>query len=105
MSGFRLVPYKMTYGRSAWQDVNYYRRQRAAIVANAQSLLDTANSSLFGALQNQVSGAANNAAQAALDRVNALALATKDTVNKQIDQAQSLLGSTTGSGSSVNTIA
>jgi len=103
MSGFKLVPYKMNFGRSAWQEISYYRKQRAAIVANAQSLLDTANSSLFGALQNQVSGAANNAAQVALDRVNALAQATKNNINTQIDQAQSVLNTT--SGSSVNTVA
>jgi hypothetical protein len=102
MSGFKLVPYKMNFGRTAWQDIKYYRAQRAAIVANAQSLLETGASSLFGALQNQVSGSANNTAQVALDRINALAQATKNNVNTQINQAQSLLNNT---GSSVNTIA
>jgi hypothetical protein len=103
MSGFRLVPYRLHFGRSAWQEVNYYRAQRAAIVANAQALLDTASSSLFGALQNQASGAANNAAQVALDRINALAQATKTKVTSQIDQAQAVLNAS--KGSSVNTVA
>jgi hypothetical protein len=103
MSGFHLVPYQMTFGRSAWQDIKYYRAQRAAIVADAQSLLDTGSSSLFGALQNQVSGAANNAAQVALNRINALAQATQTNVNSQISQAQTLLSAS--SGSSVNTVA
>jgi hypothetical protein len=102
MSGFHLVGYKMTFGRTAWQEMKYYRAQRAAMVQDAQSLMDTASSSIASALQNQVSGAANNAAQAALDRINVLAQATQTNVNKQIDQAQSLLGS---SGSSVNTVA
>jgi hypothetical protein len=102
MSGFHLVGYKLTFGRTAWQEMKYYRAQRAAMVQDAQSLMDTASSSIASALQNQVSGAANNAAQAALDRINVLAQATQATVNKQIDQAQSLLGS---SGSSVNTVA
>jgi hypothetical protein len=103
MSGFKLVPYKLTFGRTAWQEMNYYRKQRAAIAANAQSLLDTANSSLFGALQNQASGEANNAARVALDRINALAQATKANVNSQLDQVQSMLNASTGS--SVNTVA
>ncbi len=103
MSGFRLVPYKTNLSRSAWQEIKYYRAQRAAIAANAQSLLDTGTSSLFGALQNQVSGSVNNTAQVALDRVNALAQATKTNVTSQIDQAQSLLNA--GTGSSVNTTA
>jgi hypothetical protein len=101
MSGFKLVPYTLTFGRTPWQEIKYYRAQRAAIVANAQGLLDTANTSLFGALQNQVTGSANNAAQVALDRINALAQATQNNVNSQIDQAQSLFST----GSSVNTVA
>jgi len=101
MSGFKLVPYTLTFGRNAWQEIKYYRAQRAAIAANAQALLDTANTSLFGALQNQATGSANNAAKVALDRINALAQATQNNVNSQIDQAQSLFST----GSSVNTVA
>jgi len=107
MSGFTLVPYRMTFGRTAWQEMQYYRAQRAAIVADGQSLMDT-SSSLFSALQNQASGSANNAAQVALDRINALAQSTSDNVNSQLSQVQSLLDSANGissSGSSVNTVA
>jgi hypothetical protein len=103
MSGFKLVPYKLHFGRTSWQEIKYYRKQRAAMVSNAQSLMSTASTSLFGALQNQVSGSANNAAQVALDRINALAKATQTNVNSQIDQAQSLLSAS--KGTSVNTTA
>ena len=60
MSGFKLVPYGMNFGRTAWQDIQYYRAQRAAIVSDAQSLMDTASSAIETALQNQVSGAASS---------------------------------------------
>ena len=103
MSGFKLVPFKMTLGRTAWQEMNYYRQQRAAIVANAQSLMATASSAIETSLQNQVSGAANNTAKIALNRIKAQAQSTKNKVNSQISQAQSLLKTTTGS--SVNTVA
>lgn len=102
MSGFTLVPYKVTFGRTAWEEIKYYRAQRASIVADAQSLMTTASSSIATALQNQVSGSANNTAQVALDRINALAQATSDNVNRQNDQAQALLNASTGS---VNTVA
>ena len=102
MSGSHLVPYKMTFGRTAWQDMQYYRAQRVQMAQDAQSLMDTASSAIQTALQNQVSGAANNAAQAALDRIHALAQATSTNVNKQISQAQSLLNAS--SGSSVNKV-
>jgi len=108
MSGFKLVPYGMNFGRTAWQDIQYYRAQRAAIVSDAQSLMDTASSAIETALQNQVSGAANNTAQIALDRINALAQSTSNNVSSQIDQAQSLLDAANGtssSSSSVNTVA
>ena len=103
MSGFHLVSFKMTFGRTAWQEMQYYRGQRAQMAQDAQSLMNTASSAIQTALQNQVSGAANNAAQAALDRINVLAQATKNNVNSQIDQVQSLLNAS--NGSSVNTVA
>ena len=54
MSGFHLVAYKMTFGRTAWQDMQYYRAQRAQMVQDAQSLMDTASSAIQTALQNQI---------------------------------------------------
>jgi hypothetical protein len=82
MSGFHLIPFRFGRQRSAWQELQYYRAQRAQFVQDAMSITQTLAASFEVALQNKISGAANNAAQAALDRINALRKATAANVNQ-----------------------
>jgi hypothetical protein len=107
MPGFHLVPLRMNFGRTAWQDIQYYRAQRAQFVQDSIALMGTASSSIESALQNQLSGSVNNAAQVALNRLNALQAASSSSQDSQLQSILSQLNasSTSTSGSTVNTVA
>ena len=107
MSGFHLVPLRLKFGRSAWGDLQHYRAQRAAFVQDSISLMNSAASSIQTALQNQSTGAATNAAQSAVDRLNALQ-AAQNSSSTDLQSILSQVGASSSSsttGSTVNTTA
>ena len=90
--------------RSAWQDIQYHRQKRAEFAAQDQANMDAMNTALSTALQNNISGASTNAAQAPLKRVQSAAQDNVDANNKQIDDAQNLLNQASkAAGSSTTT--
>ncbi len=56
MSGFHLIPFRFQTQRTAWQDMQYYRAQRAQMMQDAQSSLDAANAAFHTAQQNLIGG-------------------------------------------------
>ena len=92
---------------SAWQDIQYRRERRGAAIKQRLDLMNGAGTAIAGALQNNISGFASNAVQAAVARIQADAKAKSVEMTKQIDDAQRVLDATkasTGSGG-VNTVA
>ncbi len=82
MSGFQLVPFRFQTQRTAWQDIQYYRAQRARMMQDAQSSLDAANAVFHSAQQNLIGGMTNIAQQRALDRLQAELQAKLKTAQK-----------------------
>ena len=92
--------------RSAWQELEYHRVLRAAALQDELDAVTAINSAMSAALQNNISGSATNAAQAALKRVQAAAKAKNAETTKNIDQAQKLIDNTKaslGADASANT--
>ena len=83
--------------RSAWQDMEYHRIRRAAAMKEDQANMDLINSAMSNALQNNITGASNNAANAALKRIQAAAKAKNAETIKALDKAQSLVDKTKAS--------
>jgi hypothetical protein len=77
--------------KSAWQDMHDRRAKRAEAIQKDLATMDTVNMSMSNALQNRITGAASNAAQAALVRLQNSAKASSELMTKQIDAAQSVL--------------
>jgi sensor histidine kinase regulating citrate/malate metabolism len=93
--GFRRISWVKT--RSAWQDMQYHRKRRAAAIKRHTAMMDAINAAFSAAQQNKISGMANNAAQAALKRVQALGQTKLDEMTKKIESAQSLVDQTQSS--------
>jgi hypothetical protein len=90
--------------KSAWQDMQDRRQQRAKYIQNDLDNMDAINTSMSTALQNNITGASTNAAQAAVTRLQALANTTSANITAQIDAAQSVLNQTqTASTSTTST--
>ena len=87
--GFRRIKWFTT--PSAWQDLQHRRERRSAAIKQHLDMMDAISGALSNALQNNISGIANNAGQAALKRVQAEGKAKSAEVVKQIDSAQSVL--------------
>src|SRR5690348_6631903 len=103
--GFR--HFKWLNTPSAWQDLQQRRQRRAAAIQQQLDRMNSINTALTSAHQDQISGAASNAAHAALSRVQAEGKAKSAEITKQIDNAQSVLDaakSATGS-TTVDTVA
>jgi hypothetical protein len=96
--GFRRFKWLST--PSAWQNMQNRRERRGAAIKAHLDMMDGINAALSNAQQNQLSGMAKNAAQAALTRVQADAKAKSAAVVNQIDSAQSVLGAAKAAGSS-----
>jgi hypothetical protein len=79
---------------SAWQAMQQQHARMAKISSDFQDASSSASSTMFGAIDDQVSGLATNAAQAALTRVQAEVQAKADASTKQLDDAQSLIDQT-----------
>jgi hypothetical protein len=86
--------------KSAWQDMQEHRMRRADAIERHTAMMVSVNRAFFGAQQNKISGMANNAAQAALKRVQALGQAKAAEMTKQIDEAQKLVDNTQPTSSS-----
>jgi hypothetical protein len=71
MSGFHLIPFRFQTQRTAWQDLQYYRAQRASMMQDAQASLDAVNAAFHAAQQNLIGGITTIAQQRAIDRVQA----------------------------------
>jgi hypothetical protein len=87
--------------KSAWREMQDRRQQRAKFIQSDLDNMDAVNTSMSSALQNNITGAATNAAQAALTRVQAKAKTTSDTITRQIDAAQSVLNQAQAGSTSV----
>ncbi len=83
--------------RSAWQDIEYHRALRAEAMKQDLANMDLINSAMSTALQNNITGATNNAANAALKRIQAATKAKSAETIKQLDNAQSLVDKTKAS--------
>src|SRR4051812_25240948 len=94
MSGVTFKHFQWLSTRSAWQDMEYHRQKRAEGLAQDQANMDAVNNAMATALQNKISQASNNAAQAALTRLKAAANAKLAATTKQIDDAQNLINTT-----------
>jgi len=90
--GFRRIKWFNT--QTAWQDMQHRRERRAAAIKQHLDMMDGINTAVSNALQNNISGMSSNAAQAALQRVQADAKAKSAELTKQIDSAQSVLDQT-----------
>ncbi len=82
MSGFRLIPFRFGGQRSAWQELQFYRAQRARMMQDAQSGLDAANNAFFSAQQNLIGGITGIAQQRAIDRVKGELQAKLNSIKK-----------------------
>jgi hypothetical protein len=71
-----------------------HRARRAESLKQDQASMEAVNSAMSTALQNRISQASNNAAEAALKRIKAAAKAKVDASTKQIDEAQRLINTT-----------
>jgi hypothetical protein len=87
--GFRRIKWFNT--PSAWQDMQNRRERRSAAIKAHLDMMDGVNTALSGALQNNISGIATNAVQAAASRIQADAKAKSAEITKQIDSAQKVL--------------
>jgi hypothetical protein len=90
--GFRRI--KWFTQKSAWQDMQDHRARRAEAIKRNTAMMDGIAAAMSDAQQNYISGMSNNAAQAALKRVQALGQAKVAEMTKQIENAQSLVDST-----------
>lgn len=86
----------------AWRQLQNHRANAARFNSHFEGASNAANSLIYGGLSNQVLGSANNAAQAALTRVQKAGKALLDAHAKQIADAQSLLDRTQATGSAAN---
>ncbi len=89
--------------RSAWQDMEYHRAKRAEAIAQDQANMDAVNSAMSSALQNKITISSNNAAKAALKRVQAATKAKSDQTTKQIDDTLKLIDKTKASAATTTT--
>jgi hypothetical protein len=80
--------------RSAWQEMEYHRARRAQFLKEDQANMDAVNSAMATALQTKISAASNNAAKAALKRVEAATKANTAKTTQQIDDTLKLLDKT-----------
>ena len=87
--GFRRI--KWFNPPSAWQDMQHRRERRSAAIKAHLDMMDAVNTAFSAAQQNNISGVATNAAQAALKRIQADAKAKSAEILKHIDSAQSVL--------------
>jgi hypothetical protein len=100
--GFKRI--KWLKSRSAYQDMQYHRQRRAEFNKKHQAVMDAANMAISNAQYNKISGLSNLAAEAAVKRVQQMAMAKADELTKHIDDAKSLVDKTTAStGSSTGT--
>ena len=86
---------------SAWQNMQQQRERRGAAIKARLDMMNAVNNAFASAQQNNISGLAKIAAQAALNRVQAAAKAKQADMVKGIDDAQSLIGQT-GTGTSAD---
>lgn len=104
----RIRQFHWLHRRSAWQQLQSERAGFAKANSNFENNVNNANVTIFAALNDQISGSANNAAKAAVKRIQAAAKAASDANSKKLQQAQDLLSQTqsglnTSSGSSSTT--
>jgi hypothetical protein len=94
---------------SAWQSLQDNRAKRAAVLQQAQANIQAVGSSISNAMLNHISGGANNAANAAISRIQAEGKAKSAAALKQVDAAQTLINQTktsfSTSATGVNTTA
>jgi hypothetical protein len=90
---------------SDWQTLQDNRAKRAALLQQAQANIQAVGSSLSNAMLNHISGGANNAAKAAISRIQAEGRAKNAAALKQFDAAQKLLNQTKTSAAGLNTTA
>ena len=108
--GFKRI--KWLKSRSAYQDMQQHRQRRAEFTKKHQAMMDAVNLAMSNAQHNKISGLSNLAAEAAVKRVRAMALAKADELTKQIDDAKGLVDKTkagiapsTGSSNMLDTVA
>lgn len=80
--------YVMPSQNSAWDKMKANREKLGAALSSTQSVLAAVTSSLAQAHTDKISGMANLAAQAGLDRINAARKAMSQQTLKQIDDVQ-----------------
>jgi hypothetical protein len=90
---------------SAWQRLQDNRGRRAAMLQQAQANIQAVGSAISNAMLNHISGGANNAANAAISRIQAENKVKTAAALKQFDAAQTLLNQTRTSATGVNTTA
>jgi len=90
---------------SSWQTLRDNRAKRAAVLQQAQANIQAIGSSISNAMLNHISGGANNAANAAISRIQAEGKAKNAAALKQFDAAQNLLNQTKTSSTVINTLA
>ena len=76
---------------SAWQDMQNRRERRSAAIKAHLDMMNAVNTAFSSAHQNNISGFAANAVQAAAARIQADAKAKSAAITKQIDSAQHVL--------------
>jgi hypothetical protein len=97
MGGVEFKKMNWLPARSAWNDMEYYRVRRAAMAQQDLANMDSVNSAMATAMQTNITGASNNAANAALKRIQAVAKAKNAATIKQLDNAERLITQTKAS--------
>jgi hypothetical protein len=90
---------------SAWQTLQDNRAKRAAVLQQAQANIQAVGSSISNAMLNHISGGANNAANAAISRIQAEGRAKNAAALKQFDAARNLLNQAKTAATGANTLA
>ncbi len=83
--------YVMPGRNSAWEKMKAKREKLGAAMSSTQSMLASISNTFAQAQADQISGMANLAAQAGLDRINAARKAKSVETLKQIDSAQAIM--------------